>query len=136
MTRQRPQAPPLTFSNGQAERALLGYYLANTGVEPTLQAEVLTLDPGLFQAHRPVLQALQTVVAAGDPVDLVTVSHVLRGTDQKMSMSIDLVDMMEQAAVTPDAHRRILAECLRRRRLDARLQHLQACSTRAPTSTP
>ena len=125
-TQRHRQAPPLTFSNAHAERGLLGYYLARTGVDPTLQAEVRDLDVDLFQVplHRKVIQALQEVVAAGDPVDLVTVSDELRRIGTGTAMSLDLVDLEEQAAVTPSPHRRILESCMRRRRIDAQVQHL------------
>jgi hypothetical protein len=120
MNRTR-QLPPGTYSDPAAERALLGYYLQTTGDRDDLRAEVLALELDLVTVpkHRTILTAMQHVAAAGDPLDLVTLSQRLRVTAPDLACSTDLLDLVEQAGPTPPPYRRILTDCRARRDLDA-----------------
>src|SRR5262245_15806440 len=104
------------LSNPEAEAAVLGYYLT---ADPDRQREVTALDLSLFWKHHAVLRAMQSVIAAGDPLDLVTLTDALRRTDPAAAGSVEPVAIMEAAAVTPGPHLRMLRDCARRRQLDA-----------------
>jgi hypothetical protein len=114
----RATPEPGTFTNVEAERRLLGFFLSPEG--RGREAELLALTPDLFSKpeHRDVLDAMRTIAALSEPLDVATVNAVLPA-----SISRALVhELVMEAGPSPTAYVRILETCRDRRLFDSILR--------------